>query len=107
MADEVQKSEEVKKEAQAVVTQDASQKPAEEGKRVLGRGLDALIPPKAAESVLAEAVSKVDAASDEELRRVFALIDDLLGKLPDNVIEEFSKSKDFELYDRILKKYGL
>jgi hypothetical protein len=77
-------------------------------KRVLGRGLDALIPPSAQGGVIGEAAVKSDSgAADEDIKRVLVVLDDLLGKLPDRAIEEFSRSKDFELYDKVLKKYGV
>jgi len=66
--------------------------------KVLGKGLDALIPQK-------EGLSVLD--SEDDVKRVLKVIDDLFGKLPENVVAEFANSKDFELYERVLKKYGL
>ncbi|MEM3396115.1 MAG: zinc ribbon domain-containing protein [Thermoplasmata archaeon] len=41
----------------------------------------------------------------EELRTMLKTLDDLLGELPDNKIEEFAKSEKFKLYEKILDKY--
>jgi hypothetical protein len=42
-----------------------------------------------------------------DIKRVLTVIDDLLGKLPEDEIERFAKSKDYEKYERILKKLSL
>lgn len=44
---------------------------------------------------------------DEDVRQVLLITDDLLGKLPDDVIENFATSKDFELYERVMRKYNI
>jgi len=44
---------------------------------------------------------------DPEVRAVLKIIDDLLGKLPQDIIEKFSKTKDYELYYMVLERYGL
>jgi hypothetical protein len=43
----------------------------------------------------------------EELRKLLAYLDDLLSKLPENEIENFSKTEYFEIYGRILDKLGI
>jgi len=61
------------------------------------KGLNALIPRKdSADYIL----------SGEEMRTLVKTLDELLGKLPDKVVDEFSKSKEFELYRKLVKKYG-
>ena len=45
--------------------------------------------------------------SDQELKRTLKTLDDLLAKLPKEEIERFSKTKDFEIYKRVLKRYGV
>jgi sucrose-6-phosphate hydrolase SacC (GH32 family) len=42
---------------------------------------------------------------DEDVIKFLKIADDLLEKLPDNVIDDFAKSKDFEVYERVIKKY--
>ncbi|MHA1868828.1 MAG: hypothetical protein ACTSXD_12365 [Candidatus Heimdallarchaeaceae archaeon] len=42
---------------------------------------------------------------DEEVREALVIIDRLLEKLPDNAIDEFVQSKDFEVYERVVSKY--
>jgi len=42
---------------------------------------------------------------DEDVIKFLKIADDLLEKLPDNVIDEFAKSKDFEIYERVINKY--
>lgn len=44
---------------------------------------------------------------DEEVIHLLKITDDLLGKLPDDVIEEFSQSDDFILYEKVMKKYNI
>ena len=42
---------------------------------------------------------------EEDLIKAFEIIDDLLGKLPDETIEEFAQSDDFEIYEKVVGKY--
>lgn len=44
---------------------------------------------------------------DNDLIQLLKITDDLLGKLPDEVIEEFSQSEDFALYEKVMKKYDI
>lgn len=44
---------------------------------------------------------------DDDLLRFLQLTDKLLGQLPDDVIERFANSQDFELYEKIMTKYHL
>jgi hypothetical protein len=51
--------------------------------------------------------SKEDGTVDEEVIQLLKITDDLLGKLPEDVIEEFSQSEDFSLYEKVMKKYEI
>jgi len=42
---------------------------------------------------------------DEDLSKAFEIIDELLGKLPDETIDEFVQSDDFEIYEKVVSKY--
>ena len=42
---------------------------------------------------------------EDDLIKAFEIIDDLLGKLPDETIDEFVKSDDFEVYEKVVGKY--
>ena len=42
---------------------------------------------------------------DEDVIKFLKIADDLLEKLPDDVIDKFAKSKDFEIYERVINKY--
>ena len=42
---------------------------------------------------------------DEDIRKVLSIIDNLLGNLPENVIDDFVKSEDFALYEKVVYKY--
>lgn len=42
---------------------------------------------------------------DEDLKKVLKIVDDLLGNLPDDVIDKFAKSEEFKLYEKIMGKY--
>lgn len=43
----------------------------------------------------------------EELKSVMGYLDNLLGELPDDVIEKFAQSEYFKLYQKIMEKLGL
>ena len=40
---------------------------------------------------------------NHEMKDVLKRLDALLGELPDNIVQEFAKSKDFEKYERVLE----
>jgi hypothetical protein len=42
---------------------------------------------------------------DEEVGQALEIIDNLLEKLPDETIDEFVKSDDFEIYEKVVSKY--
>jgi hypothetical protein len=44
---------------------------------------------------------------DDDIKKILKITDELLGNLPDSVINAFAKSKDFELYKRVLDKYRI
>ncbi len=50
---------------------------------------------------------KEDSEKDTLVKNVLMVLDNLLEKLPDAVIEEFAVSKDFELYRKVMEMYGL
>lgn len=44
---------------------------------------------------------------DEDVIHLLKITDELLGKLPEEVIEDFSQSEDFVLYEKVMKKYDI
>jgi len=52
-------------------------------------------------------VEKENSLLDAEIKKVLTITDNLLGKLPEKIIDEFVKSKDFELYEKIVGKYKI
>ena len=44
---------------------------------------------------------------DPEVGTVLRIMDELLGKLPEGVVEKFAKSHDFEVYYTVLERYGI
>ncbi len=42
---------------------------------------------------------------NDDVIKVLLIIDDLLGELPESVINRFAQSKDFELYKKVIIKY--
>ncbi|MBS3778644.1 MAG: hypothetical protein KGY50_05090, partial [Candidatus Thermoplasmatota archaeon] len=44
---------------------------------------------------------------DEDVIHLLKITDELLGKLPEDVIEDFSQSDDFILYEKVMKKYDI
>ena len=46
-----------------------------------------------------------DPKHKEELAKILAVMDDMLDNLPEDVIEQFAKSDDFKLYEKIMDLY--
>ena len=46
-------------------------------------------------------------ADEKKLKKVLKVLDDLLGQLPDEIIEKFVQSKDFKLYEALMDELGL
>lgn len=44
---------------------------------------------------------------DEDLKRLLKVMDQMLGQLPEDAIERFSKSDEFALYERILDRFKI
>ncbi len=44
---------------------------------------------------------------DEDMRKLLAILDHMLGQLPDETIERFSKSGDFALYEKMLDRFKI
>jgi len=42
---------------------------------------------------------------DEDVIKVLLITDDLLGNLPEEVIDNFAQSEDFKLYEKVISKY--
>jgi len=42
---------------------------------------------------------------DNDIRKVLEITDNLLGKLPEEIIDEFVKSEDFKLYEKVINKF--
>ncbi|OYT30191.1 hypothetical protein B6U98_00190 [Thermoplasmatales archaeon ex4572_165] len=44
---------------------------------------------------------------NNDIHRLLTITDDLLGKLPEEVITEFASTNDFELYKQVMNKYQI
>ncbi len=44
---------------------------------------------------------------DDDLIKVLTIADNLLEKLPNEIVDEFVQSKDFELYEKVISKYKI
>jgi hypothetical protein len=44
---------------------------------------------------------------DEDIKKILLMTDTLLGELPEDVINRFAQSEDFELYEKIMNKYKI
>jgi chromosome segregation ATPase len=44
---------------------------------------------------------------DEDLKKLLKILDQLLGQLPEEAIERFSKSEDFAIYERVLDRFKI
>ncbi|MDH4261644.1 MAG: hypothetical protein OEV78_01220 [Spirochaetia bacterium] len=51
--------------------------------------------------------SNVSLPNRDELKKVVAYLDNLLGELPDELIEKFAKSEYFKLYQKVMEDLGL
>jgi hypothetical protein len=49
-------------------------------------------------------IKKENIFLDEDIKKVLLITDNLLEKLPEDVINEFIKSADFELYERVINR---
>ena len=43
----------------------------------------------------------------DTVRKVMGYLDELLGNLPDEVIEKFAKSEYFDMYEKVLEELGI
>jgi len=50
---------------------------------------------------------EVNPLLDDDVRKVLIITDNLLEKLPEDVIDDFVKSKDFGLYEKVISKYKI
>ena len=59
------------------------------------------------ESVLLKSVETKQTPTfvDDDVIKVLLMTDDLLGNLPEDVIDKFAKSEDFKLYEKVISKY--
>ncbi len=44
---------------------------------------------------------------DPDVKKVLEVMDKLLGSLPSDKIDEFTKTPDYELYQKVLKRYSI
>jgi len=54
-----------------------------------------------------EQINPLNQTMDEEILKLLAITDELLGKLPQDVISDFASSDDFILYEKVMKKYNI
>lgn len=61
--------------------------------------------PKLEKKPSKEIVSKKTEVTEEDIREVLRITDELLGDLPEEEIEEFAKSEKFERYKKVLSRF--
>jgi len=44
---------------------------------------------------------------DPEVKKVLKAVDELLAGLPKEKIDQFTKTRDYELYKKVLDRYGV
>jgi hypothetical protein len=44
---------------------------------------------------------------DEDVKKLLKVLDELLGKLPKEIIDKFVKSEEYKLYEKVLERYGV
>jgi hypothetical protein len=59
------------------------------------------------EKVDLQAKTQEASIMDEDLKRLLKVMDQMLGQLPEEAIERFSKSDEFALYERILDRFKI
>jgi hypothetical protein len=63
-------------------------------------------PPELDKFIQVEKVKKDGKSSvDNDVEKLLLILDGLLEKLPDDVINEFAESEDFAIYERVMSKY--
>ena len=50
-------------------------------------------------------ITKEQTFVDDEVIKVLLMTDDLLGNLPEDVIDKFAQSEDFKLYEKVISKF--
>jgi epidermal growth factor receptor substrate 15 len=48
---------------------------------------------------------KIDEKIDVDTQKILKILDELLEKLPEEVVDNFARSDDFSLYEKVLEKY--
>ncbi len=54
-----------------------------------------------------EITERIEEKTDEEVKKLLIVMDELLGKLPKDVIDKFVKSEEYKLYKKVLDRYGV
>jgi len=54
-----------------------------------------------------EELEKEEPVTDEDIRVVLSTLNDLLDNLPDKVINNFAKTKEFSTYEKVMRKYKI
>lgn len=62
------------------------------------------LPKREKELTKSKIIKEKGSSIDEDTRKVLKITDNLLEKLPDDEIDKFAKSKDFELYKKVMEK---
>lgn len=50
---------------------------------------------------------KTEGEVDDDTKKILKILDELLEKLPEEVVDSFARSDDFSLYEKVLEKYGI
>jgi hypothetical protein len=51
--------------------------------------------------------SAAESAVEEDTRKILKILDDLLEKLPEEIVDKFAKSNDYLLYEKVLDAYKI
>ena len=44
---------------------------------------------------------------EDDTRKALQIADEMMGKIPNFELRKFMQSKDYEVYENVMKKYGL
>ena len=54
-----------------------------------------------------EELEKEEPVTDEDIRITLSTLNNLLSNLPDKVIDDFAKTKEFSIYEKVMRKYKI
>ena len=54
-----------------------------------------------------EEQKKEETITEDDIKITLSVLNNLLDKLPEKVIDDFTKTKEFYIYERVMRKYKI